>query len=83
MLKVIKEHWMQILILILYLVLIIFLIVRLHIERQETKVIYDGGNFKIISCNDTTYIINYDIYGGIHEIKSNDTCGENKAGKTQ
>lgn len=77
--KIFKEHWIEILILFIYLVLMSFFLVRLHLERKKMEVIYEGGNFRIVSYNDAVYIINDDIYGGVHESKSesNQTCGEN------
>lgn len=84
MLKFFKEHWISTLIIIVCLVLIIFCLININ-DQKKIKVIHDGGNFRIVSYNDATYIINYDIYGGTHEIKSesNQTCGENKAGRTE
>lgn len=35
---------------------------------KKPEVLYDGGNFKIISYNNEKYMINYDIYGGIRKL---------------
>lgn len=80
--KFFKEHWISTLIIIVCLVLILFCLMYVK-DLQKIQVIHDGGNYKIVSYNDATYIINYDIYGGVHELKSNETCGENKASRTE
>lgn len=80
--KYFKEHWISTLIIIVCLVLILFCLMYIK-DLQKIQVIHDGGNYKIVSYNDATYIINYDIYGGVHELKSNETCGENKTSRTE
>lgn len=81
--KFLKEYWMHILIIVVFLILISFFLIRMHIEKLKTVVLYEGGNFRIVSNNDAVYIINDDIYGGIHELKSNQSCGENKTSRTE
>ena len=81
MLKVLKKVFVIVIIISIIIVLGYCSIIRN--KEKEVIVLYDGGNFKIVSYDDTTYIINYDIYGGMHEFKSDQSCGENKTSRTE
>ena len=80
MLKFFKEHWVETLAIVIFLAFILLISYAIY-DQKRIKMIKDYGTFSIISYDGKEYLINYDIYGGIHEYKfeSNETCGENKA----
>lgn len=61
----------------LLLIVCLFLVHELNEQKKNCEVLYDGGNFMIVSHNGTEYIINFDIDGGIHELKRT-TVSENQ-----
>lgn len=79
--RFIKKHLLTIVLIVFCLASLAYCGARLHYDKQQCQVIYDGEHFAIVSYNGTHYIINYDIDGGVHEInyKKYGSTGENKA----
>ena len=62
-LKFIREHTLSLIIVIFCIIICIFYAIKIN-QQRECQVVYDGGNFIIVSYNGAEYIINKDIYGG-------------------